>query len=103
MQDSLLPLSLPAGTFTREHQGASLKHIQALRDFADRDLQDLIIPHGIMPIFWFLVNVSKLLLLLGWYDGSSNLFAFNLQKTNLQWFSICPNYTRHMYYTTGVL
>jgi len=51
---------LPAGAVESEHQETTLKHIQVLHAFADRDLQGLIIPHGIMPM-----HVSKLLLLSG--------------------------------------
>ena len=64
MRDSLLSMSLPAGAVESGHQETALKHIQGLHAFADRDLQGLIIPHGIMPM-----NASKLLLLLGWYTG----------------------------------
>ena len=56
MRDSLSPMSLPAGAVSSEHKEAALKHIQGLHDFADRDLQCLIIPHGIV-----LIHVSKLL------------------------------------------
>jgi len=56
---------------------ATLKHIQGLHDFAARDLQGLIIPHGIIPI-----HVSKLPVLLGWYAGM--LKSFRLQFTKYQ-------------------
>jgi len=48
MRVSLSSMSLPAGTVAPEHQGAALKHIRARHDYADRDLQGLIIPHGII-------------------------------------------------------
>jgi len=64
MRDSLLSMSLPAGAVESGHQETALKHIQGLHAFTDRDLQGLIIPHGIMSM-----NASKLLLLLGWYTG----------------------------------
>jgi len=47
MRDSLSSMSLPAGTVALEYQEAALKHIRALHAFADRNLQSLIIPHGI--------------------------------------------------------
>jgi len=56
MRDSLSPMPLPVGAVNNGHQETALKHIQALHAFADRDLQGLIISHGIMP-----VHVSKLL------------------------------------------
>jgi len=77
MRDSLSSMSLPAGAVSSEHKEAALKHIQGLHDFADRDLQGLIIPHGIIPI-----HVSKLLLLFGWYAGM--LKSFRLQFTKDQ-------------------
>ena len=48
MRVSLSSMSLPAGTVAPEHQRAALKHIRARHDYADRDLQGLIIPHGII-------------------------------------------------------
>ena len=98
MRDSLSLMSLPAGAAASRHQETALKHIQVLHDFADRDIQGHIIPHNIVPM-----HIFKLLLLLGWYAVCSNHFASNLHRTNLRWFAICPNYTRLMYYTTGVL
>jgi len=74
MRDSLSSMSLPAGTVAPEHQGAALKHTQALHDFADRDLQGLIIPHGIMPI-----HVSKLLVLFVWCHSTAMLKSCRLQ------------------------
>ena len=61
---------LPAGAVSSEHKEAALKHIQGLHNFADRDLQGLIIPHGIIPI-----HISKLLLLFGWYTGKVKSFC----------------------------
>jgi len=78
MRDSLSPMSLPAGAVSSEHKEAALKHIQGLHDFADRDLQGLIIPHGIIPI-----HVSKLLLLFGWYAGMLKSFRFQFTKDQL--------------------
>jgi len=69
-----IPMSLPVGA---DHETA-LKHIQALHAFADRDLQGLIIPHGIMP-----VHVSKLLPLLGWYTGMLKSFQLEFKKAQL--------------------
>ena len=91
MRDSLSPLSLPSGAVANEHQLPALQHIQVPHDFADRDLQGLIIPHGIMP-----VHVSKLLPLLGWY--ASMLISFRLQFTKDQ-----LNYASLMYYTIGIM
>ena len=71
-------MSLPAGAVRSEHKEASLKHIQCLHDFADRDLQGLIIPHGIIPI-----HVSKLLLLFGWYAGMLKSFCLQFTKDQL--------------------
>jgi len=64
MRDSLSPMSLPVNAVKSGHQETTLKRIQVLHAFADRDLQGLIIPHGIIPL-----HVVKLLLLLGWYTG----------------------------------
>jgi len=75
MQDSLPPMSMPAGAVTGTHKEAALKHIQGPHDFADRDLQGLIIPHDIIPI-----HVSKLLLLLGWYAGMLKSFCLQFTK-----------------------
>jgi len=55
-----------------------VKHIQVLQAFADRDLQGLIIPHGIMPM-----HVSKLLPLLGWYTSMLKLFRLQFTKDQL--------------------
>jgi len=78
MRDSLSPMSLPAGAVTSDQKEVALKHIQGLHDFADRDLQGLIIPHGIIPI-----HVSKLLLLLGWYAGMLKSFRLQFTKDQL--------------------
>jgi len=78
IRDSLSPMSLPAGAVNSEHKEAVLKHIQGLHDFADRDLQGFIIPHGIIPI-----HVSKLLLLLGWYAGMLKSFRLQFTKDQL--------------------
>jgi len=81
MQDSLKPMSLPVGAVTSGHHETSLKHIQVLRGFAGRNVQGLIIPHGIMPL-QDSVQVSKLLPLLGWYTGM--LKSFHLEFTKAQ-------------------
>jgi len=60
------------------HQETALQYIQVLHAFADRDLQGLIIPHGIMP-----VPVSKLLSLLGWYTGMLKSFQLEFTKAQL--------------------
>ena len=49
MKDLLKPMSLPVGAATSGHHETTLKQIQVLHGFADRDIQGLIIPHGIMP------------------------------------------------------
>jgi len=77
MQDSLKPMSLPVGAVTSGHHETALKHIQVLHGFADRDIQVLIMPHGIMPL-----QVSKLLPLLGCYTGM--LKSFHLEFTKAQ-------------------
>jgi len=77
MRDSLSPMSLPVGALESGHQETALKHIQVLHAFADRDLQGLIIPHGIMPL-----HVSKVLPLVGWYTGM--LKSFHLEFTMAQ-------------------
>ena len=51
MQDSLTPMFLPVRAVENGHQKTALEHIQVLHAFADRDLQSLIIPHGIMPLY----------------------------------------------------
>jgi len=66
------------GAVTSGHHDKALKHIQVLYAFADRDLENLIIPHGIMP-----VHVSKLLPLLGWYTGMLKLFQLEFTKVQL--------------------
>ena len=66
------------GAVTSGHHDKALKHIQVLYAFADRDLESLIIPHGIMP-----VHVSKLLPLLGWYTGMLKLFQLEFTKVQL--------------------
>jgi len=78
MQDSLKPMSLPVGVVTSGHHETALEHIQVLHGFADRDIQGLIIPHGIMPLF-----VSKLLPLLGWYTGMLKSFHLEFIKAQL--------------------
>ena len=80
-----IPMSLPVGAVTSGHHETALKHMQILHAFAsaDRDLQGLIIPHGIMP-----VHVSKLLPLLGWYTGM--LKSFQLEFTKAQ-FTVISN------------
>ena len=50
MRDSLSTLSLPVGAAKSRHHETTLKHIQVLHAFSDRDLQGLIIPHGIIPL-----------------------------------------------------
>jgi len=82
MRDSLSLMSLPAGAAASGHQETALKHIQVLHDFADRDIQGLIIPHNIMPM-----HISKLLPLLGWYAGM--LKSFRLQFTQNQLAVVC--------------
>jgi len=69
---------MPSGTVAPEHQGAALKHVRALHDFADRDLQGLIILHGIMSM-----HVSKLLVLFGWYTGVLKYFRLQFTKDQL--------------------
>jgi len=51
MRDSLTPTFLPVRAVESGHQETALEHIQVLHAFADRDLQSLIIPHGIMPLY----------------------------------------------------
>ena len=78
MQDSLKPMSLPVGAVTSGHHETALKHIQVLHGFADKDIQGLIIPHGIMPL-----HVSELLPLLGWYTGMFKMFHLKFTKAQL--------------------
>jgi len=73
-----LPKSLPAGAVASRHQEVALKFIQVQHDFADRDLQGLIIPHGIIPMY-----VSKLLPLLGWYTGVLRSFCLQFTKDQI--------------------
>jgi len=90
---------MPSGTVAPEHQGAALKHVRAIHDFADRDLQVLIILHGIMSM-----HVSKLLVLFGLIYWHAQILSPSIYKgPTCGGFSICPNHTRLMYYTTGVL
>jgi len=98
MRDSLSPLSLPVGAVTSRHQETAQKHVQVLHIFADRDLQGLIIPHGVVP-----VHSPSLYRFLDGILACSNHFTLNSRRHNLRWFPICPNYTRLMYYTTGVV
>ena len=70
-------MSLPVGALKSRNQETTPKHIQVLHAFADRDLQGLIIPHGIIPL-----HVSKLLPLPGWYTGM--LKSLHLEFTKAQ-------------------
>jgi len=69
-------MSLPVGAIECGHRETALNHIQVLHALADREIQGLIIPHGI-PL-----HVSKLLQLLGWYTGM--LISFHLDFTKSQ-------------------
>ena len=68
----------PRGAVSSDNKEAALKNMKGLHDFADRDLQGLIIPHGIIPI-----HVSKLLLLFGWYAGMLKSFRLQFTKDQL--------------------
>jgi len=78
MQDLLKPMSLPVGAVTSGQHERALQYIQVLHSFADRDIQGLIIPYGIMPL-----HVSKLLPLLGWYTGMLKSFHLKFTKAQL--------------------
>jgi len=77
IRDSLSAMPLPVGAIQSGHQETALKYIQVLHAFADRNVQGIVIPHGIIPL-----HVSKLLLLLGWYTGM--LKSFHLEFTKAQ-------------------
>jgi len=98
MRDSLSPKSLHAGAVERGHLETALKHIQVLHAFADRDLQGLIIPHGIMPM-----HVSKLLPLLGWYTGMFESFRLEFTKNQLTVvFNLSKLHKAHVLHPVGI-
>ena len=48
---SLSPMSLPTGAIKSGYNEKALKLIQVFHALADKDLQGLIIPLGIMPVY----------------------------------------------------